>query len=135
MDQKGLEKIIARCIPMMVIIGLLLVPLATGNIGTAWADVKWRATPCTIDNIAAIEDRIHVKCTTAEPDNLLYTVYYYAVSTVSGPASSANRMLALLNTAYAMTRPVSIMYDTASANNPAGCAASDCRKMLAVLLD
>ncbi len=81
---------------------------------------------CTIVNIAAFETRIHVRCAspaTVGPDD----VYYFAASADGANTMSANRYLALLNTAYALSKPVYVYYDSDSSSNPPGCNTNDCR--------
>ena len=130
MPKEAVKKISARCIPFVVLLGLLMVPLVGGNIGTAMGGDR----DCTISHISVLEDRIHVKCSTPEPNLPAFftVVYFYAASTAN--AGNANRMLALLNTAYTLGKIVHISYDSSSANNPSGCLATDCRKLTGVLL-
>lgn len=82
----------------------------------------WRS--CTILEIFVNESRAHVECTTAEPAG----VWYYAMPADDDPAY-VNRVLAILNTAYALGDPVLITYDTVTSHNPPGCLVSDCRAL------
>ena len=94
---------------------------------------------CTISNIATVqfvqptniseEDRIYVSCANSPGGGL-----FSFASAVGTNAGNANRYLVMLNTALALGKTVSIFYDIASANNPAGCLSADCRKITGLVL-
>lgn len=84
--------------------------------------------PCAIANIAVLDNRIHVRCTSPVvigPNN----VYYFAASGDSSHMLATNRFLTLLNTAYALGKPVYVYYDADSSANIPGCQTSDCRNI------
>lgn len=84
---------------------------------------------CTINNIGVFTNRIHVKCSPGDG-----AIAYFATSAVPSNQLYANRMLTILNTGFALGKKVIIYYNSSSANNPSGCAASDCRKMTDIIL-
>jgi hypothetical protein len=82
-------------------------------------------TTCTtIENVAVYESRMHVKCSPG-----VGLIKYFAYSTDSAHSSTANRMLAVANSAYAVGDKLGIWYDSNSSNNPPGCQVNDCRLM------
>ena len=94
---------------------------------------------CTISNIATAqvvlatnfleEDRIYVQCANSPGGGL-----FSFASAVAANPGDANRYLAILNTALALGKTVSIFYDINSANNPLGCQPADCRKLTGLVL-
>jgi hypothetical protein len=84
---------------------------------------------CTVDNIAVYANRIHIKCN--PPIN---SISYFATSSDSSNMIHANRYLTLATTAFALSKPLYIGYDTNSAHNPSGCMTSDCRKITEVTM-
>ncbi len=78
---------------------------------------------CTIGNVAVYENRIHVYC----PAHV-GLIKYFAYSVLSSAQSrQANRYLAILNTAYALGKPVLVAFNDSSTANPPGCQTDDCR--------
>lgn len=87
---------------------------------------------CThVDNVAAFDNRIHVRCSTV---NVVGTdnVRYYAYATNGSNGYTANRMLAVAQTTFALGKGVVLFYDPDSAHNPPGCYTSDCRLLLGI---
>jgi hypothetical protein len=78
---------------------------------------------CTIGNIAVFSGRIHVFCSNA----VAPAPRYFAAWGDSAHALATNRFLTLLDTAYALGKPVYIYYFDDTSLNPTGCNASDCR--------
>jgi hypothetical protein len=78
---------------------------------------------CTIGNIATFSNRIHVFCSNAVPP----LPQYFAAWGDSAHALATNRFLTLLNTAYALGKPVHIYYFDDPGQNPTGCNTNDCR--------
>jgi hypothetical protein len=82
---------------------------------------------CTnIDNVAAFVGRVHLRCATGRIVGQ-DTVYYYAYATDSAHATTANELLAIGNTAFALGKGVFLYYNDDPALNPPGCNPSDCR--------
>ena len=81
---------------------------------------------CTISNIAVFPTRIHVKCTTPAVVGSS-NIYFFAASGAVADAVTTNRFLTLLNTAYALGKPVYVYYHTSTSLNPTGCLTHDCR--------
>ena len=79
---------------------------------------------CNIDNIAVFDNRIHVKCLSPVPST---SIRYFAASGDSEHMIATNRFLMLLNTAYALGKPVYVHYFGDSVDNIAGCNVGDCR--------
>ncbi len=82
---------------------------------------------CTIGEVAVFTDRIHVNCNPANG-----AIRFFAASAAQGEVLNTNRFLTLLNTAYALGKPVVVGYDTNTAANPPSCLVTDCRKILAI---
>ena len=79
---------------------------------------------CVISNSAVFTERIHVQCTTTVPNT---GIRFFASSGDSAHELATNRFLTLMNTAFALGKPLGIYYLTDTASNPPGCGASDCR--------
>ena len=83
---------------------------------------------CNIERVAAYVDRIHVRCTTSPGDG----VWYFAHPTSSSDGYTANRLLAVAQTAFALGKPVWVWYAFSSDSNPPGCNTGDCRLLYAL---
>jgi len=80
---------------------------------------------CTIVDVAVYENRIHVQCFPGDGG-----IFYFAYATDSAHSSTANRLLAVANSAYAVGDHLWVLYDSNSSHNPPGCLVSDCRLMV-----
>lgn len=87
------------------------------------ADPNYTSFSCTsIDNVAAFDNRIHVRCATANG-----SIKYYAYPTSGSNGYTANRMLAVGQAAFALGKGVVIFYQPSSSYNPPDCNTGDCR--------
>jgi hypothetical protein len=83
---------------------------------------------CTnVNNVAAFDNRIHLRCSQANG-----SVLYYAYPTNGSNGYTANRMLAVAQTAFALGNVTFVYYDADSSHNPPGCNASDCRLLVGI---
>jgi hypothetical protein len=84
-----------------------------------------------IDQVAVYESRIHLHCNTV---NMVGgdAVTYYAYATDAAHATTANQILALGNTAFALGDPVDLWFNADSSLNPPGCNPGDCRGLTGV---
>lgn len=83
-------------------------------------------TLCTPIAVAHFDARVHVRCSVP-----VSGIVYFAVPTSNN--NRAARVLALLGTALAAGRDITIFYDPADTSGTAvGCAATDCRLIQAV---
>lgn len=89
---------------------------------------------CTIFELGVFPDRVHVRCTEPVILEEQVAVYFFAASSGQANALHTNRMLTLLNTAFALGKPVYLWFDPVSISNPAGCEVIDCRLLKAVIL-
>ncbi len=123
---------------------LLVIPLVLG--GVLLLSNQAQAAPdtpdanphiCTISQVAALEDRIHVRCTNPLiidrpvplPD---LQIYYFAAAADEDNMITTNRYLTILNTAFALNIPVDVGWRSGSENNPPNCLADDCRGITSV---
>ena len=83
---------------------------------------------CNVNNVAAFDNRIHVRCTISSGEGVLY----YAHPTGSSNGYTASRMLAVAQTAYALGKPLYVYYVSSSSSNPPGCNIGDCRLLTGV---
>lgn len=102
---------------------------------------------CFIADVAAFINRIHVHCAPAGTTfgNGLYVhdyapppepdagIVYFAVGAASDPAL-ADRVIAVATSATQQNRQVQILYRTNPAENPPGCQANDCRRLVGLTL-
>ena len=95
------------------------------------ADPNFSSFACTnVSNVAVFENRIHVKCATVNVVGGTYNVYYYAYPTGGFDGYTANRMLAVAQTAFALEKTVWIYYEASTSYNPSGCNTGDCRLLV-----
>jgi hypothetical protein len=83
---------------------------------------------CSVNNVAAFDTRVHLRCTTSPGGG----IYYFAYASDPAHFSTANQILAVANTAFALGKPVWVYYNSDSSLNPPGCNAGDCRGLVGV---
>ena len=117
-----------------------------GGVATLPAATELRRT-CFIADVAAFSNRVHVHCAPAGTTfgGGLYTrdyvpppepdagIVYFAVGAASD-AALADRVIALATSATQQNRQVQILYRTSAAENPPGCQANDCRRLIGLTL-
>jgi hypothetical protein len=126
---------------IVAVLGLLAGSFAAGRrlVATQAASAQAAAAPaapaspeasfaCTVDNVAAFNNRIHLRCTSSPGSG----IYYFAYPTTSGEGYTANRLLAVAQTAFALGKPVWVYYVSSSASNPPGCNTGDCRLLTGI---
>jgi hypothetical protein len=86
------------------------------------------AFACDVNNVAAFENRIHVRCSSSPGSG----IYYFAYPTNAGGGYTANRMLAVAQTAFALGKPLWVYYYESSEYNPPDCLTQDCRLLTGV---
>ncbi len=87
---------------------------------------------CTINNVAAFYNRIHLRCNqyaNVPPD---YEINYFAHPIGGSSGYTANRMLAIAQTAGLLNKPVWIYYDPDYSSNTPGCNSGDCRLLTGI---
>jgi hypothetical protein len=87
------------------------------------------STICTVSEVGVLEDRIHIRCTVGTVTGT-DTVFFFAYPTDSLHAATANRFLTLMNSAYALTKQITVGFASDPVNNPAGCVSTDCRRLI-----
>jgi hypothetical protein len=135
------RSVIGRVAFVLAVFGLLAGSFFAGRLlagsgaATAHAEVTSvsPASPevsfyCNVDNVAAFDNRIHVRCSSSPGGG----VKYFAHPTGSTSGYTASRMLAVAQTAYALGRPVWVYYVSSSSSNPPGCNTGDCRLLTGV---
>ena len=85
---------------------------------------------CTIAEIAIWRDRIHVRCDPGDG-----TINYFAAPADSGNMVNTNRYLIIINTAFAISKPVRIFYSLDTNENPPNCNPINCRLITGVMLE
>lgn len=80
---------------------------------------------CSVGSVAVYQSRVHVYCTNAA--GAAGDIRFFAAAT-SDP--SASMFIQVAAQAKSVSQKVSIEYSTKTADNPAGCQANDCRKIL-----
>jgi hypothetical protein len=83
---------------------------------------------CYVNNVAAFETRIHIRCSNPTAAGIAY----FAYPTDAAHAVTANQILAIGNSAFALGADVWMYYNLDSAYNPPGCNTSDCRGLVGV---
>jgi hypothetical protein len=134
-------------IKLMLILPLAAVLIAALILGTNAARSQVQAAPplpgaglteddwhtCKITEVAVFPDRIHVSCSEYYVDDTS-DVYYFAAPADSQHALTTNRLLTLLNSAYALGNGVYLNLDPDETANPPGCETYDCRLLKGVIL-
>jgi hypothetical protein len=86
-------------------------------------DYNWRDN-CVIAEMMIRDDSLSVKCTVPGPN---VGLYWFAIHADAAHSLIANRFLVMLNTAYALNKPIYMLFDTDTSHNSPGCIPSDCR--------
>jgi len=137
--------ILRRMVPYLVV--LLILAAACFVVGNAVAErssVKAQApaapelapavsVTCTIVDIAAFNNRIHVRCQANTGGVGATRVFFAAPIGTTAESRLANRYMALLITAQAFGKHPVIEFTDAS-QNPPGCLEADCRPLTGVIL-
>ena len=136
-----MHPVVRRAVFVLGVVGLLAGSFFAGRLlaGTEGAQAQAGVNPvspasteasfaCTINNVAAFDNRIHVRCTTS-PDG---SIWYFAHPTGSFNGYTASRILAVAQTAYALGKPVWVYYVSSSSSNPSGCNTGDCRLLTGI---
>lgn len=104
---------------------------------------------CTPTDILAFRDRVHIRCSATErcppsgPFGQLCrpafnpvdpAIVFYATENIASPNALAITALTIAGQAIATGRGLSIHYRSSSTENPAGCLAGDCRRLVGVIL-
>lgn len=135
------HSVVSRAVFVLAVCGLLAGSFFAGRLlaGTDGAQAQAGINPvspagteasfaCTINNVAAFDDRIHLRCTSSPGDG----IWYFAHPTGSFSGYTASRLLAVAQTAYALGKPVWVYYVSSSSSNPPGCNTGDCRLLTGV---
>lgn len=135
------RSVIRRAVFVLVVFALLAGSFVAGRLlaGSEGAQAQAEANfvspagpeanfPCNINNVAAFDNRIHLRCDTSPGSG----IWYFAYPTGSSNGYTANRMLAVAQTAYALGKPVWVYYDSYSSSNPPGCNPGDCRLLTGI---
>jgi len=83
---------------------------------------------CYVNNVAAFETRIHIRCSNPTAEGIAY----FAYATDAAHAVTANQILAIGNSAFALGADVWVYYNTSTSYNPPGCNTGDCRGLVGV---
>jgi hypothetical protein len=81
----------------------------------------------SVNNVATFENRVHLRCSTSNGD-----IIYYAYATDPAHVATANQILAIANSAFALGKGVWVYYNISSDLNPPGCNSGDCRGLVGV---
>ena len=97
---------------------------------------------CLVQSVAAFPNRVHILCTVmptiglggaAQPSSA--TVRYFAVENTVAQNAMALAVLNVANAAMQRNRSLTVIYRTNPNNNPAGCNANDCRRVVGVIMN
>ena len=132
---------VRRAVFVLAVVGLLVGSFFAGRLlgGTEGAQAQAGIDPvsptgteasfaCTIVNVAAFDNRIHVRCSASPGDG----IWYFAHPTGSFNGYTASRLLAVAQTAYALGKPVWVYYVSSTSSNPPGCNTGDCRLLTGI---
>ena len=113
---------------VVILLVLLVLTMFVPKLSIAEAQgSSW--TTCTPVNVAVFTSRIHVKCSSAVSNGILY----FATSTQD--SAHANRMLSVFTAAINGNRRLSILYKPSDTSGTSfGCQAHDCRISIAAAI-
>lgn len=147
--KKLLHHSIVRCIAALIIAAFFLTgavgrpAIAANSSGTTQAqppmspsDVPGAPTAgpytCTIEFIAVFNNRVVLRCVEPQPSTIIFD---YAFPTDYANSAQANRLLTLMNTAYALGKQVNLYYLPDESSNPPGCSITTCRRLDGIYLN
>jgi hypothetical protein len=81
----------------------------------------------SVNGVATFENRVHLRCSNSNG-----SINYYAYATDPTHIATANQILAIANTAFALGEGVWVYYNSNSDLNPPGCYVGDCRGLVGV---
>jgi len=96
---------------------------------------------CIVQSIAALPNRVHILCTVVPTAGLgsdspsSGTVRYFALENTVAQNAMALAVLSVANAAMQRNRSLTIIYRSDPNNNPAGCNANDCRRIVGVIMN
>jgi hypothetical protein len=119
---------------------------AIGQLASASADQAVEGG-CAVRSIGAFPDRVHILCIVGGSGGVSFggigagvgqspgQQRYFAVENTVANNAMALTVLSVANAAIQQNRKVTIVYRTSASENPAGCQASDCRRIVGILLN
>jgi hypothetical protein len=127
---------------VLVVCGLLAGAFFAGRLLAGPKAVQARSQPdpvspssidssysCYVNNVAVYENRIHVRCDAPYQET---GIWYFAYPTDSSTGYTANRLLAVGQTAGVLGYPVWVYFDLDPDSNPPGCNTGDCRLLTGI---
>lgn len=81
---------------------------------------------CKVENVAVLNNRVHVRCDAIPGGGLLKPPVFFAVE-LNNPM--ADKLIALASQALISNRPLYLTYEGTLAANPPGCLPQDCRRL------
>lgn len=113
-------------------IALVLAALTVGLVPLPAAAQSTEEVSCTVGEIAVFPDRVHVFCSAGAGQTSLIipgTIRYFSVE-IGSPL--ALPLITIASAATAHGRPIAVTSSTVVTENPAGCLAHDCRRLVGV---
>lgn len=83
---------------------------------------------CTVDSVAVIDARMHIKCAPIPTIGHTQAIYYFAMNLSEGPAK-VQSVIALAIAAKQQGKPMVLWFDMNDYKSVPGCAGSNCRKL------
>jgi hypothetical protein len=89
---------------------------------------------CLVHSVAALSNRVHIQCS-APAVGTIYGIRYFAVENTVAQNAMALSILSVANAAMQQNRSLTIIYRSNPNDNPAGCNANDCRRIVGVIMN
>jgi hypothetical protein len=137
------KKLVQRVVFVLVLLALLVASFLAGRMDSRAINVQAQEEPveedratsthtCNVWQVAIFSNRAHILCKTSKLVGT-DTVWFFAVENTSANKTLINRMMAIGLTQMSLDHNVVVYFDTLSANNPPGCLAADCRKLIGIV--
>lgn len=106
---------------------------ATTFVGTP-AEAATLSRSCPVDNVAVIDNRMHIKCAPVLGVGHTQAIYYFALP-MSESAAKIESIIALAIEAKRRNKPLTLWFDMDDYKSVPGCLGSDCRRLQGIALE
>lgn len=98
------------------------------------AEAATLSRSCPVDNIAVIDGRMHIKCSSVPGVGHTQAIYYFALP-LSEPAAKIQSIIALAIESKRINKPLTLWFDMDDYKSVPGCLGSDCRRLQGIALE
>lgn len=110
----------------------LIAPIAALGAGLGFADAAaaktWTTRLCIVDQVAVIDQRVHIKCNPDPSKAYTKDITHYAMPFSAGDAP-AETVVALAIASKQLNKPLVLWFDMDDYASVPGCLGSNCRRL------